>query len=101
MKKEEPFRIGWLIPNSGIFPHLKKDLVQGLQTGLSPSFAAEIAFSYEYIGQGSTKETETGLRKLAQHEEVHLVIAVMSGKTILNVVPSLEKVRVPVLVLNL
>lgn len=55
----------------------------------------------EFIQSGSPQDTEKGLRKLLQYEEVDIVIGVVSSKVALSVIPLLEKKQTPMILLNL
>lgn len=102
MDRSKRLKIGWLIPYSGIFRQLKKDLQQGLDTALKKEGAGIVIEPYpEYIQAGALKEAEEALKKLLLYEQVDLVIGVLSTKTAKGIIPLLESHRAPALLLNL
>ena len=99
MKK---LKIGWLIPYSGIFKELRKDLQQGLDTALKKEGAGVSIESFsEFIQSGSIKSTEEALKKLLLYDQVDLVVGVTGSKTAIALIPLLENHRTPALLLNL
>ena len=99
MKK---LKIGWLIPYSGIFKELRKDLQQGLDTAIKKEGAGVSIESFsEFIQSGSIKNTEEALKKLLLYNQVDLVVGVTGSKTAIALIPLLENHRTPALLLNL
>ena len=99
MKK---LKLGWLIPYSGIFKELRKDLQQGLDTALKQEGAGvSIETFSEFIQSGSIKSTEEALKKLLLYHQVDLIVGVVGSKTAIAVIPLLENHRTPALLLNL
>jgi len=102
MASNKKLKLGWLIPYSGIFKGLKKDLRQGLDLALKKEGADVIIEPYpEFIQSGGSKDTEEALKKLLLYDEVDFVIGIMSGKTAMHIIPLLEKQQVPLMLLNL
>jgi ABC-type branched-subunit amino acid transport system substrate-binding protein len=100
MNRPTQLKIGWLIPYSGIFRHLKTDLQQGLDTALKKE-GVTISSYPEFIQAGALKETTDALKKLLLYEQVDLVIGVTGSKTAMGIIPLLERHRTPALLLNL
>ncbi|MBS1659784.1 MAG: ABC transporter substrate-binding protein [Bacteroidetes bacterium] len=102
MNRPKQLKIGWLIPYSGVFRQLRKDLQQGVDTALKQEGAGVRVESYpEYIQSGGLKETEEALKKLLRYEQVDLVIGVLGTKTARGIIPMVESNRTPVIFLNL
>jgi ABC-type branched-subunit amino acid transport system substrate-binding protein len=102
MNQPTKLKIGWLVPYSGTFRHLKTDLQQGLDTALKKEGAGVTISSYpEFIQAGALKETTDALKKLLLYEQVDLVIGVTGSKTAKGIIPLLESHRTPALLLNL
>ena len=65
MDKIKKLKLGWLFPYSGIFSHLKDDLLQGFGLAVHQG-AKELAVEIhpEFIQTGAQKDTEDALKKL-------------------------------------
>ncbi|WP_431212409.1 hypothetical protein ACQ86N_42985 [Puia sp. P3] len=99
MKK---LKLGWLIPYSGIFKELRKDLQQGLDTAIQMEGAGVSIESFsEFIQSASVKSTEDALKKLLLYNQVDLVMGVVGTKTATAIIPVLDNHRTPALLLNL
>src|SRR5690349_20849683 len=102
MDKTRTLKIGWLFPYSGVFRHLKKDLEQGFTMAWETTITGVTMIPYPaFIQSGGLKETEDALKKLLLYDEVDLVIAVLSSKVALNIIPLLESRQTPLIFLNL
>jgi len=102
MDRIKKLKIGWLIPYSGIFKELRKDLQQGLDTAFKKEGAGVNIESFsEFIQSGSIKVTEDSLKKLLHYNQVDLVMGVVGSKTATAIIPLLENHRTPALLLNL
>jgi branched-chain amino acid transport system substrate-binding protein len=102
MDNTKPLKLGWLIPYSSTFRNLKRDLQEGLQTALRQEGCETRIEAYpEFIQTGGQKPTEDALRKLVRYEQVDLVAGVLSSKVALNLLPTLEAGRVPLILMNL
>lgn len=102
MDRKQQLKIGWLIPYSGIFKELRKDLMQGLDCALKKEGAGVSIESFpEFILSGSVKSTEEALKKLLLYHQVDLVIGVVGNKTATAIIPLLDNHRTPAFLLNL
>jgi len=102
MERIRRLKIGWLIPYSGIFKELRKDLQQGLNSALKKEGAGISIDSFpEFIQAGAVKNTEDALKKLLLYDQVDLVMGVLGSKTTTAIIPLLESHRTPALLLNL
>jgi len=100
--KNQQLRLGWLFPYSGIFRHLKKDLEQGLILGWGAGREDVVLAPHPaFIQTGSLRDTEGALKKLLLHDDVDLVIGVVSTKVARSIIPLLEQQQTPLLLLNL
>jgi len=102
MDKIKKVKLGWLLPYSGIFGHLKDDLLQGFGLAVDRE-AKDLAVEVypEFIQTGAQKDTEDALKKLLLYEQVDLVIGVVSTKVALSLLPVLSSRQTPLLLLNL
>lgn len=102
MDRKKPLKLGWLLPYSSTFRSLKHDLQHGLQTALRQEGCETFVEAYpEFIATGSQKPAEEALKKLVRYEQVDLVAGVLSSKVALNLLPTLETGRVPLIFMNL
>jgi branched-chain amino acid transport system substrate-binding protein len=102
MDTTKPLKLGWLIPYSSTFRNLKRDLQDGLQTALRQEGCETRIEAYpEFIQTGAQKPTEEALKKLVRYEQVDLVAGVLSSKVALNLLPTLEAGRTPLILMNL
>jgi ABC-type branched-subunit amino acid transport system substrate-binding protein len=100
--KTQRLKLGFLFPYSGIFRRLRTDLEQGLALGWGGERKDIVLAPHPaFIQTGSLKDTENALKKLLFHDEVDLVIGVVSTKVARSIIPLLEKQQTPLLFLNL
>ena len=96
-----PIRIGFLADLTGIAAQPAKDMVNGLQMYLDEIGGQMAGRKVEVIvedTQARPDATLTKLRKLVEHDRVHLVAGVLFGHLGYAVAPKVEEYRIPTLI---
>lgn len=81
-------QIGLLLPSSTIFP-IAKDFEKGLKDGLGNQ--ADFSITKEFIGQGSTVQTEGAIDKLINFHDADIITGIVSAKVTEYVAPKFLK----------
>lgn len=93
--------LGLLLPTSSILP-ISKDVERGIKDGFAQNSSdLTLTLVKEFIGQGSTKQTEEAVSRFFNYHDVDLVSGVVSQKVADEVSDQFKKNQIPFIVNDL
>lgn len=94
--------VGVLLPYSTILP-VSKDFEKGIKAGIAAHGAGNVQIEIikEFIGQGSTKQTEDAVSKFFNFHEVDVITGIVSHKVADDIAEQFEKKQIPFIVSDL
>ncbi|UYQ95577.1 ABC transporter substrate-binding protein [Chitinophaga horti] len=94
------FKIGMLIPYSGVFPNLREDFMDGIELGMGECFY-EVEWLQEFIHMGDVSKVQHAMQKLALFDRVHAITGILNNNVIKACLPEIDKHKVPLIACNL
>jgi len=100
---QEPIRVGFLGPLSGIFAQAGKDMLDGLKLGLEQAggqIAGRKIELHEEDTEGNPATAQAKYRKLVAQDRIHVLTGVLLVNIGYGLVPPIERDRLPSLFLT-
>ena len=100
---QEPIRVGFLGPLSGIFAQAGKDMLDGLKLGLEQAGAQAAGRKielHEEDTEGNPATAQAKYRKLVAQDRIHVLTGVLLVNIGYGLVPPIERDRLPSLFLT-
>jgi len=100
---QEPIRVGFLGPLSGIFAQAGKDMLDGLKLGLEQAGAQAAGRKielHEEDTEGNPATAQAKYRKLVAQDKIHVLTGVLLVNIGYGLVPPIERDRLPSLFLT-
>ena len=100
---QEPIRVGFLGPLSGIFAQAGKDMLDGLKLGLEQAggqIAGRKIELHEEDTEGNPATAQAKYRKLVAQDRIHVLTGVLLVNIGYGLVPPIERYRLPSLFLT-
>lgn len=95
-------KIGWLLPNSTLYPGLGFDMVEGLKAGLTAAGETDVTFVVEGIGFGTDADDLLAKsQKLLMQETVDVVVGMVSRRMLEPLIPLFTAANRLLLVLDI
>jgi len=95
------FKVGVLIPYSGIYKNLKSDFLNGIDAAIPESLKDRISFLPEFVNTGGFKQVEEAFNKLALFESVDVITGIVSTNVLTSLMPVINAEKMPVIISNL
>ncbi len=97
---DHKIKAGFLFPQSELFPALKSELLQGIHLALQQQKKVSLEIIPLFIDSGGIQSVEKALNACCYAHNCDLVIAFAGSKVMVELSPLVQKLQMPILVLN-